>query len=277
MLAIIAILTWSRYRIASRYNLQLQQKQQRIEEAKRELEKSNQELNYFTRAVSHDMKEPIRAMGNFSGLVLRRSRNLLDQRGVESLEFIKAAAQRVFHMLRDLEMYAGLRSMEEPPRPVDLNQVVRRALTDLGSRIEHSQARIEVDPLPAVIGYETPLYQIFLNLLGNSIKFSGGKPPRIQIQSEVDQDKMVARLTIRDQGIGISEKYHQIIFQAFERLHDRNQYEGSGLGLAIVRRAVELCQGRIDLHSEEGKGTSFFLIFRYASVNHPLPQPFAAD
>jgi signal transduction histidine kinase len=241
-----------------------------------ELELRNHELQQFAWVVSHDLKEPIRKIELFTGLI--RERHLMEsEAAIHCADRALAAADRMTHLINDLLDYSRL-SAASTPRPVDLNAVVRDVLDDLAHRIQEKKAKVRTGHLPTVPGVASQLRQVFQNLLGNALKFSKlGIPPEISVLAETVAEKSFSgpathdgaycRITIKDNGIGFEEKYLDRIFVIFQSLNPRDSYEGTGIGLAIAKKIIEKHDGLITARSTPGNGASFLLVLPLRNTN----------
>ena len=232
--------------------------ERRVEQRTAELTRSNQELEQFAYIVSHDLQEPLRKMKSFSQLLARELQGQLteNEKACRYLNYIADAAERQQKMIRALLDYSRVGRQDETQVAVDLNAVVGKVLEDLSILIAENQAKVTVGDLPTVDASPSQMGQLFLNLIGNGIKFRGDGIPRIQIEAQLLSDEWL--ISVRDNGIGIDPKYAERIFQIFQRLHSRSQYPGTGIGLAICRRIVEGHGGRIWVVSESGQGSTFY-------------------
>jgi light-regulated signal transduction histidine kinase (bacteriophytochrome) len=221
-----------------------------------ELRRSNDELSQFAYVASHDLQEPLRMVASFAELLDERSRAHLDEKGLKYLGYITEGARRMQQLVRDLLTYSRLGTQGRPLAPVDLSRVAARVIEDLTLLIRSTGAVVEVGPLPRVMGDEGQLAQVLQNLIGNALKFRGVDPPRVSIAAERADE--LWRVTVADNGIGMDMKYHDRVFEMFQRLHGRGQFEGSGIGLAIVRRIVQRHLGTVWFESTPGAGTRFF-------------------
>lgn len=226
-----------------------------LERQRRELERSNRELAQFAFVASHDLQEPLRAVGSFSELLDRHYGDRMDERGQRYLRHISDGARRMQQMVRDLLDYAHLGKTASPLAPVPLDDVLGAVLADLAPAIAESQATVDVDKLPAVWGHTAQLHQLFLNLIGNALKFRRDALPRVAVTCV--RDGATVHLAVRDNGIGIAAEHRERVFRMFQRLHPRDVYPGSGLGLAIARKIVDRHGGEIWLESVIGEGTTF--------------------
>ncbi|HEX5843112.1 MAG TPA: PAS domain S-box protein [Pseudomonas sp.] len=236
------------------------QTQAKLQATLQELERSNQELQDFAFVASHDLQEPLRKIQAFSERLTSRASNLdADQR--DYLQRMTSAAARMQALINDLLGYSRLSSRAQPLQPQDLNQLLGEVLQDMETALEQSQARIECQTLPAVLGDASQLRQVLQNLLSNALKFqSPGQQPLIRLYME-HADSNGWELCIADNGIGFEEKYLDRIFNPFQRLHGREAYAGTGIGLAIVKKIVERHGARISASSVPGQGSIFRIRF----------------
>ena len=219
------------------------------------LEESNERLEQFAYAASHDMQEPLRMVSSYLQLIEQRYTDDLDDEGKEFLEYAIGGADRMRAMIEGLLEYSRVETRGRPFEPVDLEAVLAEATENLQVRIEDTNAEIESDPLPHVTGDADQLRQVFQNLLSNAIEYSGDEPPRIHIDAERERETWV--VSVRDEGIGIPPDAQEDIFDVFERLHSRQEYEGTGIGLALCQRIVERHGGELWVASTPGEGTTF--------------------
>ncbi len=220
-----------------------------------ELARSNRDLEQFAYAVSHDLKEPLRMVTGFSGLLKDRYYGKLDEKADQYISFAAEAAERMNGLIDDLLAYA--RAGRDPTdEQTDVSSAVDRAVGSLRASIEECSARVTVEPMPTVRGNPVELTQLFQNLLGNALKFRAGNVPEIHVGVRREEEQWV--FEVRDNGIGIDPKFSERVFTIFQRLHTRDEYPGTGIGLAICKRIVERHGGSIWFESEPGKGSSFF-------------------
>ncbi|HAM70248.1 MAG TPA: hypothetical protein DCM86_01215 [Verrucomicrobiales bacterium] len=234
--------------------------EKRIADRTRELERSNQELEEFAYAASHDLQEPLRMISGHLQLLERRYKGKLGEDANEFIHYAVDGAKRMDQLIVDLLAYSRVGTHGSPFVPVELDPIVARARENLTLRIDEAGAAIEVEPMPRVLGDAIQLTQLFQNLLSNAIKFRGGeRPPVIQITclpAPQDPERYWV-IAVRDNGIGIASQHYERIFQIFQRLHTREEYAGTGIGLAICKRIVERHGGQIWLESSPGQGTTF--------------------
>lgn len=241
-----------------------------ITEAKRieaELRRSNAELEQFAYVASHDLQEPLRMVANYTELLSQRYRGRLDERADRFIHFAVDGARRMQRLVADLLIYSRIGTEARPFEPVDMNQLLARVLRSLGPALEESGGTVGAAPLPGVMGDETQLGQLLLNLIGNALKFRGTAPPRVTIGAS--RQTSAYHFQIADNGIGMDMAHTERIFQMFPQLNDCERYKGSGIGLAVVKRIVERHGGRIWVESAPGHGSTFHFLLPAAE---PGPQ-----
>ncbi|HEX4561715.1 MAG TPA: HAMP domain-containing sensor histidine kinase [Gemmatimonadales bacterium] len=233
--------------------------EKRVKTRTTELQERNDELESFAYSISHDLRAPLRAMDGFSQALLEEYGDKLDATGRQYAERVKAGARRMDMLIRDLLAYSKMTRSDIKVGPVELDRVVRSAMDQVEGDARARGARVVVeDHMPSVLGHESTLTQVVMNLVANGIKFvPAGRTPEVRVRTE--RRDGVVRLWILDNGIGIPPEYHERIFRVFERLHRVDEYPGTGIGLAIVRKGVERMGGHVGLESEPDRGTSFWI------------------
>jgi PAS domain S-box-containing protein len=220
-----------------------------------ELLRSNKELESFAYVASHDLQEPLRMVSSFTQLLEKQYKDKLDDKALEYIHFAVDGSKRMFDLLNGLLAYSRIQTKGREFNRVELTRVFETATQNLSLTIKERNAEIKSDDLPIVIGDMVQLIQLFQNLLANAIKFSI-ESPRIFVSSKSNHDHYL--ISIKDEGMGIEPQYFDKIFEIFQRLNPRDQYEGTGIGLSICKRIVERHGGKIWVESEYGKGSSFF-------------------
>jgi light-regulated signal transduction histidine kinase (bacteriophytochrome) len=246
--------------------------QRRVAEAlqsqTRRLEDKVREMDDFMHVVSHDLKEPLRGIEAFAGFLLEDYGDRLDEQGKRYLGFLKQSAVRMKDLIHDLLTLASLSRKEPSRQSVELREVVARMERDLAYAIGSRHAEIRVaGSLPVVTGDPTQLGELFKNLVSNAIKFNVSDHPVVTISSS--EENGMVRVAVADNGIGIDPRYHERIFDLFERLHPQEEFEGTGAGLAICRKIVEGYGGRIWVESAPGHGSTFVLTLPRAEKGAP--------
>jgi PAS domain S-box-containing protein len=220
-----------------------------------ELRRSNEDLQQFAYAASHDLQEPLRIIAGFSQLLSRRYAGKIDKEADEFIHFIVDGAERMQALIEDLLEYSRVHTRAGAMEPVDLNEVLKYSMDNLKMSIDESGAAIHSGELPTVTADGRQLAQLFQNLLHNAIKFKSEASPEITVSSRLQDTGWLVE--VRDNGLGVHPEYADRIFEVFKRLHSRGEYPGTGVGLAICKRIVERHKGRIWVEPAPGGGSSF--------------------
>lgn len=229
--------------------------EKRLENFNQELQTKNKDLEQFAFVSSHDLQEPLKTVLGFLPLLKEEYESVINEDGKLYLGFIEDACNRMSESVVSLLEYSRIGRNSELEK-VDTNLILNDVLKDLKNSIEISSAEITVDQLPEIKGFKTELRLVFQNLLTNAIKFrKKDKNPIIHISAEKKGPEW--EFTIKDNGIGIEEKFQDKIFIIFQRLHNRKNYSGSGIGLAHCRKIVELHGGAIWVESKADLGSEF--------------------
>jgi PAS domain S-box-containing protein len=220
------------------------------------LKAHNNELGQVVYIASHDLQEPLRTVSNYIGIFQREYGNVLDDNARKYITSINGAIKRMSGLITSLLDFSKLGYNKKLTR-VDCGQLVEEIIADLGTIIKTSQAVVEVKSLPSLNVYEIEIRQLFQNLITNAIKFRKKDiPPEIQVSAEQVNDKW--KFAVSDKGIGIDPAYFDKVFDIFQRLHAKHEYEGSGIGLANCKKIVQLHLGEIWVESTEGEGCTFY-------------------
>lgn len=221
------------------------------------LQRSNEDLQQFAYIASHDLQEPLRNVAGYVQLLGRRYRGRLDKDADDFIDFAVQGTKRMQEMITNLLDYSRLRQDDGEPERIDSRLALDEALADLGAAIDESGAVVEVTgTMPVVAARRVELSRVFLNLIGNAIKYRRADTvPRIRVSTRRDGRNWV--FSIADNGIGMEPAYLDRIFTLFQRLHSRETYDGTGIGLAICRKLVQHNGGRIWAQSEPGGGSTF--------------------
>jgi light-regulated signal transduction histidine kinase (bacteriophytochrome) len=227
---------------------------QSLRDSQTELARSNAELERFAYVASHDLREPLRTVTSFLGLLERRHGARLDDEGREFVALAVAGARRMDALIAELLEYSRTGRTEASPEPTDLSGAWSVAVRNLSAAIADAGAEVTCGPLPVVLADRGEMVQVLQNLLGNAIKY-GGATPRIRVEAIRRGGDW--EVSVSDDGPGIDPRHHDRIFVLLQRLHRHDEVEGTGMGLAICKRIVEAYDGRIWVDSEPGEGASF--------------------
>jgi len=239
-----------------------------------ELTRSNRDLEQFAYVASHDLQEPLRKVASFCQLLQRRYAGQMDERADQYIAFAVDGAQRMQRLINDLLAFSRIGRLTAGFTDVNLDQVLTEVKSQLEARAG-DDAEITWADLPTVEGEEPLLTTLFVNLIGNSLKFR--RPdvaPVIRVSALLVGEEW--QVNVRDNGIGIEAEFADKVFVIFQRLHARDAYEGTGIGLAIVKKIVEYHGGRIWLDLDVAEGTSiYFTLPLLAGV--PVAEPRKQD
>lgn len=239
---------------------EIKESQLQLQQTVHELKRSNENLEEFAHAASHDLKEPIRKIQFFTEQVKDQLNGRLGEQELRSFGKIENATARMSNLIDDLLLYSYVSLRPHKKDPVNLNEIMQQVLEDLELDIQQRKAIIHVESLPQLQGYKRQLQQLFQNLVANALKYSKpSMPPEIHITAGLsgDEEKTYHVIEISDNGIGIEEQYSEKIFQMFARLHGNKEYSGTGVGLSIVKKVAENHDGFVQVMSEYGEGSTF--------------------
>jgi PAS domain S-box-containing protein len=220
------------------------------------LQRSNADLEQFAYAASHDLQEPLRMISLYTQLLQEEYAGVLDETARSYVEFAVGGAQRMERLLQDLMAYSRVSAAPQSDAEAsDARIALAIALDNLKAAVQKSGAQFHISELPKVNTPEVHLILLFQNLIGNALKYSGGKVPEVWIDAQPVEKFW--KFSVRDNGIGVDPRYARQIFGIFKRLHGA-EYEGTGIGLAVCQRIVDRTGGRIWLESAPGAGTTFY-------------------
>jgi hypothetical protein len=242
-----------------------------LEEANEQLEKKNKELASFAYVSSHDLQEPLRKISTFISRIEEGGMSRLPEKDRDYFERIKMSATRMQVLINDLLSFSRTSTAEKEFANTDLDHLLREVTTDLYDTIQKTGAIIEFEKLPTLTVIYFQFYQLFINLIINAIKFAKKEEaPHIYLCGEyvngsdltsfpADAQTRYYHIIVEDKGIGFEPQYSERIFEVFQRLHGRNEYEGTGIGLAICKKIVENHHGFITAEGEPGEGARFHI------------------
>jgi len=228
-------------------------------EYKRQLEEKvkgrTEELRALIFALAHDLKAPLRSIKAFASILLNEQE--LNEEGKDALQRILNAGERMEMLIGNLLEYGRMEMKEARIEKIDVNEIVEEVINEMQAFINERKAEIKIGKLPPVRGDRDIMKRVMHNLIHNAVKFvERGKKPVVEIYGEKND---VAKIFIKDNGIGIPKGREREIFALFAKLHGREEYAGVGIGLAMVKKGVEMMGGRVGVRSEEGKGSIFWV------------------
>jgi signal transduction histidine kinase len=248
---------------------------QDVRATKASLLASNQELESFVYAISHDLQTPLRAIHGFADLLVGQSKDHLSGKEQHYLSRIQAGIKRMESLIQDLLEYSRIDRMAQAFAWVSMGDLLNKILNDLADVIQASGATIDLEgQMPMLWADRTRLTQVWTNLLANAIKYvKPGTVPHIVLRCREEKDHFV--FEVQDNGIGIAPEFQERIFKLFHRLHPQGVYAGTGVGLTIVKRVVELHRGKIWVESDEGQGSRFCFTIPKPANSHKQHVPAA--
>ncbi len=222
------------------------------------LETANQELEAFSYSVSHDLRAPLRAVDGFSQMVLADYAERLDSEGKRMLDVIRSEAARMGHLIDDLLTFSRIGRLPVEPVAINMQVLVRKIYDELGALEPEREIRFILHPLPPVLGSESMIRQLWINLINNALKFTANrKVGEIEIGAKDDVPDGPIYF-IKDNGVGFDMRYVGKLFVVFQRLHEQKEFPGTGVGLALVHRIIQRHGGRIWAEAEPERGATFY-------------------
>jgi len=251
------------------------QRTKELQEAIKDLEYTNTELNQYAYVASHDLQEPLRKIITFSDRLAERNSDLLKE-DKSYLNKIITSADRMRKLINDLLNFSRMSRLSSEFVSTDLNLLLKDVLKDLDLAIEEKKATILVEKLPVIKGIPLQLHQLFYNLMSNALKFSKDeepakvvisarklKPEELLKFTSLDQSRSYYEIVFKDNGIGFQSEFADQIFTIFQRLNESPKYTGAGIGLALCKKIVMNHRGLIFAESKPGRGSAFYLILPF--------------
>jgi PAS domain S-box-containing protein len=230
--------------------------QRKLEHHTTELLRSNEDLELFAYAASHDLQEPLRMIGSYIHLIQKRLQNTLEGDTLEFMAYATDGVKRMQDLINDLLEYSRVDRKTDDFRLLDMNKTVEFVKINLQQSIAEKGATIVADDLPEIYADQPQIISLLQNLIENALKFHGEQAPLVHISCRDNGDSYT--FSVQDNGIGIKEQYFEKIFLVFQRLHSLSEYSGSGIGLATSKKIVERHGGRLWVQSQIGRGTTFY-------------------
>jgi light-regulated signal transduction histidine kinase (bacteriophytochrome) len=230
--------------------------EQRVRDRTVQLEESNKELEAFSYSVSHDLRAPLRAIDGFTRILADDHAPDLSPEAQRVCSVIRENTGKMGRLIDDLLAFSRLGRTEMQLSPIDMGTLAQSVFYELTT--PESQARIDfqVGPLPAAVGDPSLMRQVWMNLLGNAVKFSSKRERAIiEVSAEKKDGDLV--YAVRDNGAGFDMQYVHKLFGVFQRLHNTREFEGTGVGLALVQRVIHRHGGRVWAEGETNRGATF--------------------
>lgn len=271
----VVLMTVSDISLQKVSNLRIQELNRQLEGKVEQVSEVNRELEAFSYSVSHDLRAPLRHVAGFADKLQRHLGEEADEKSQHYMEVISSSARRMATLIDDLLVYSRLGRSALRMQAVDMQSLVAetRAVLEANDRAEHPDHRIDwhIAPMPILVADENMMRQLWTNLVGNAIKYSGKREvARIDIGYEALPDGS-HHFSVSDNGAGFDMEYASKLFGVFQRLHKASEYPGTGIGLATVRRVLSRHGGRIWAESRLDHGATFHFILP-AALDAPSPE-----
>ncbi|HMF33780.1 MAG TPA: MASE3 domain-containing protein [Candidatus Lokiarchaeia archaeon] len=237
-------------------NEQLALDSDELQRANADLARSNEDLEHFAFVASHDLQQPLTTITGFLELLDKYYGGQFDDKGREFITAARRGSKRMHELIEDLLKYSRVGTHAKEFAPEDFEVLLNDVLSDLQVSIEETGAIITHDPLPTLNVDGTQIREVFINLIGNSLKFKKLIPPEVHVSAHLRDSEWI--FSVRDNGIGIDMSQADRLFTIFQRLHIRDEYPGTGIGLAVCKRILERHGGKIWVESTPEQGSEFF-------------------
>lgn len=232
-----------------------------LEQSNSMLATSNQELEQFAYVASHDLQEPLRMISSFLGLIERKYKDRLDEKGLQYIHFAVDGAKRMKEIILDLLEFSRLGTSFGEKTTHKTTDLIHEVLLLNSKVIQEKKAIIHIGPLPEITCHASQIIQVFQNLISNGLKYqTEDNIPEVWIEGEELETEW--KFSVRDNGIGIDPEYQEKIFIIFQRLHLKEHYSGSGIGLSLCKKIVEFHKGKIWVESRQGEGSTFYFTLK---------------
>ncbi|MGB1014883.1 MAG: sensor histidine kinase, partial [Nannocystaceae bacterium] len=239
----------------ARSNQRLMHSNRALDEQAERLHASNVELEQFAFVASHDLQEPLRMVRSYVGILDKQLPQPRSSLVEKSIGYVVDGSSRMQGLIEDLLEFSRAGRKNGELGRVELSEVIANVRTDLSVALEERGGIFESDDLPAVLGNQAALHQLFLNLISNALKFNRSDTPRVEIR--VTHVGGHCEIAVKDNGIGIPKDKQEVVFGPFKRLHVRSEFKGNGIGLAVCAKIVARHGGTIALDSAPGAGSTF--------------------
>jgi light-regulated signal transduction histidine kinase (bacteriophytochrome) len=238
-----------------------------------ELRRNNEELASFSYVASHDLQEPLRKIRAFSSRIMEKDSVYFSENTRDYFARIVAASARMQKLIEALLSYSGTSGVNFKFVETDLNDIMDEVKSDLEELIEENEALVEIEKMPVLAVIPIQFHQLMQNLIGNGIKYSSpDRKPVVKVTYEITEADRgqgpFCRISVADNGIGFDQRYENRIFDLFQRLHGKNEYEGTGIGLAICKKIAQNHHGHITAEGMPGIGSVFHVFIPVDIPNH---------
>jgi len=256
-LALAASVLWRQFQSRREANKYLQKE---IALKTEDLRQSNEELRTLSFVASHDIKEPLRNIGNYVGLIKRKLPDAIKNDLNDYFETISRSSSQLYTLVEDISKYISMpKGTAIDKSLINPNQLIDDVFLSLRTLNNEKQGRLINEGLPEqLITSSTILFVVLKNLVENGLKFNTSKVPTVKLSYEARRDSH--RIIVSDNGLGIEKEYQESLFKSFKRLHNRSEYEGSGMGLTMAKLMIEKLNGHIELSSVLGEGSDFVIV-----------------
>jgi signal transduction histidine kinase len=239
---------------------------QRVIERTAQLEAANKELEAFSYSVSHDLRAPIRHIAGFVELLMQNTAQTLDEKSARYLNIISNSTKHMGHLIDDILSFSRMGKAEMKKSPVNLDQIVKEAMNELQTEMKGRDIAWNINSLTEVPGDPAMLKLVWVNLINNALKFTCTQPQaRIEIGWDDNKDELI--FYIKDNGVGFDMTYADKLFNLFQRLHRKEDFEGTGVGLANIRRIIQRHGGRTWAEGKVDEGATFYFSLPKVDIN----------
>jgi signal transduction histidine kinase len=255
LLTMGSLLAWLYLRIRNEM-AQRARHAQELERLNGSLESANRELESFSYSVSHDLRSPLRAIDGYAQMLDEDFGSRLDDTGRRYIQTVREGSQRMAALIDDLLTFSRLSRQSLRRQPVDMAGMARKVSAEILQAQADPQVQVSIAELPSALGDPALLRQVWINLIGNAVKYSS-KCAEPKIRVSATREGEIVHYEVQDNGVGFDMKYAGKLFGVFQRLHAHDEYPGTGVGLAIVQRIVNRHDGSVSAQAERGKGATF--------------------
>jgi len=247
-------------------NHDVSKKNVELEKAVNSIKRKNKELEQITYITSHDLQEPVRTINSLVNMFNKKYKTVLDTQGIKMLDYLDVATLRMRDLIKDLLEYSVIGKKREKTK-IDCHDLLETITDDLSLKINNTNATINWNKMPQIMGIKAEMRLLFQNLISNALKFqSKSNSPEINIDVVEKEDYW--QFSVSDNGIGIEPAHLDKIFSIFHRVHSKDKFEGTGIGLAHCAKIVDIHGGEIWVESTLNEGSTFFFTIKKIEQNN---------